>query len=1236
MDAMISFALQVELQAIVNGLGALDKMASRMDKIQGQSDALNRSLTAMTRGLRMVGTQLDPLLTKMSSLANEAKSMASSLKMPSIAAHVADVERLARGYARASRQSDSVNVGLNPQDVAAYGRELDKLRSSYNPLFAAAQKYDGELQRINRDERAGAIIAQEAAAARLKAAASYREAMQANRAYGEQINPAATMSARMAPNSQMAFNAYAGVRPQMHGEALREREADIHAYGNAMDSLRAEINPVFEAQRRYEAQLERISHAERVGAVATNEASAARKRAAQSYNEQVEALSRRPSGGIGGMFGTIGKLFAAEQIGRFVWHANATLGSEITRMRMAGDSEQAINQARSDSLYVARNIPGMTEAESLGINRKLRTLAPNATREQLLSLSTDVSAIHDVTGETSESIIQSLSRGPEARGRLGAKGDPLALVRESSAMTRAILAQRGDINASQMAHSLKMSSTWNRMVNDDPDTAYGLLGAMITNFNKDSGNMLNDVQQTLFGGKISSKHIARGAFGAVGEMDVNKTHFYPDMTPGNHGKPIMNMQDTITFDPSKGLMPAVEKLKRDLDKIIDRDHPGNVLTGEARDSARQKLIKNMFDDKSARALSWMLSEQGQGQIERSIENTKNGKSEAEWREFMAQDPAHVMAEFVASLTDASAEFVKLTGVIAGLRMVSGLIRDATEWAHEHPNTTSALQMGGEAIVGNWLLNKILPKIPGVRFLSGGGASAAGAEAAVGAEAGVAGAGAEAGLGSIFAGSIPLPMLKLGALGAIASFFVGKKYAEVGDMASQMGLVPSSIPGSQMDPFSGNVTEFQRPGERGTISADDIPKAYADYMGNLDRFDSQVAKTHMRTKTPEVTEATKPSDVSDPIRQKYPVAPFRPHAMYHPGGGRPDVYDFRFKGPSSRGMAELPEGSTPLARAALNPHAMPSVVPTQNDLRVNDIYAQKIIIDAELFGGGGKGAPSPTSGAPDMSTSPDANLTGGSGSKAPSPASPDLSSAPDTDVNMGSQSQAQQMGFSDRQWNAFSGSISKIESGGKYNIMGGAGGKYAGKYQLGRNEIAETAQHLGVPVPSQQQFLSDPKMQEQFFLQYTSDHYKYLMKNPKFAALSMEDKAKVLAYAHNQGAGGANKWLNGGKAGKDAFGTSGTAYSKAIGAAWPTDIAKGGLPKPPDTSSLQQTKPNDASLDVPRQGQTHVHDISLNLDGELLGRHILESQLDFFPAASSGISGYDIRQGAVAPGMAMRG
>jgi hypothetical protein len=128
-------------------------------------------------------------------------------------------------------------------------------------------------------------------------------------------------------------------------------------------------------------------------------------------------------------------------------------------------------------------------------------------------------------------------------------------------------------------------------------------------------------------------------------------------------------------------------------------------------------------------------------------------------------------------------------------------------------------------------------------------------------------------------------------------------------------------------------------------------------------------------------------------------------------------------------------------------------------------------------------------------------------------------------------------------------VAGIESGGKYNIMGGAGGHFAGRYQLGaigHPELADTAKSLGVPTPTIAEFLANPEMQERFFERYTLNHHKWLMANSaEYRALSADDKLAALAYAHNQGAGGLAKYLRTHQAGRDAFGTGGDVYERAV-------------------------------------------------------------------------------------------
>ncbi|MGH6792947.1 MAG: hypothetical protein ACRECF_09450, partial [Methyloceanibacter sp.] len=148
-----------------------------------------------------------------------------------------------------------------------------------------------------------------------------------------------------------------------------------------------------------------------------------------------------------------------------------------------------------------------------------------------------------------------------------------------------------------------------------------------------------------------------------------------------------------------------------------------------------------------------------------------------------------------------------------------------------------------------------------------------------------------------------------------------------------------------------------------------------------------------------------------------------------------------------------------------------------------------------------------------------------------------------------------LGIPDTHFDAYGRAIKGLE-GADYGQMGGSSGRFAGAYQMGDDEIGETADYLGVPKPSREQFLSDSDMQDEFFDAYTALHHQSLMKRSQaYRNLSPEDQLKALGYAHNQGAGGASKYLRTGKVGSDAFGTAGTAYWDAVG----RELSGGGAP-----------------------------------------------------------------------------
>lgn len=149
--------------------------------------------------------------------------------------------------------------------------------------------------------------------------------------------------------------------------------------------------------------------------------------------------------------------------------------------------------------------------------------------------------------------------------------------------------------------------------------------------------------------------------------------------------------------------------------------------------------------------------------------------------------------------------------------------------------------------------------------------------------------------------------------------------------------------------------------------------------------------------------------------------------------------------------------------------------------------------------------------------------------------------------------ADKIGLTPEMWQLYREEVSAIESGGEanpYAAKGGANNHYDGMYQLGKVAKQDAADLLGIKLghtaKDREAYRNNPALQEKAFAAYTAKNHAYLMnKSKKYRAMPIEEKLAVLGYAHNQGWGGANKWLNTGVAGKDAFGTKGTKYYNAI-------------------------------------------------------------------------------------------
>jgi murein DD-endopeptidase MepM/ murein hydrolase activator NlpD len=178
--------------------------------------------------------------------------------------------------------------------------------------------------------------------------------------------------------------------------------------------------------------------------------------------------------------------------------------------------------------------------------------------------------------------------------------------------------------------------------------------------------------------------------------------------------------------------------------------------------------------------------------------------------------------------------------------------------------------------------------------------------------------------------------------------------------------------------------------------------------------------------------------------------------------------------------------------------------------------------------------------------------------------------------------ASKLGANKEQWDIYRNTLAKIESGGRYDVPGGSGKHYDGRYQMGAAAKEDAARILGIPYPGHSDnpndprrvaFRKNPELQERMFAAFTLANHGYLSSNQTYQSKeTTEQKLQILGYAHNQGAGGAAKWLRTGRVGKDGFGTAGTAYSDALARNFKSRVNPYPNQQIPSTPRPAQTSP----------------------------------------------------------------
>ena len=127
---------------------------------------------------------------------------------------------------------------------------------------------------------------------------------------------------------------------------------------------------------------------------------------------------------------------------------------------------------------------------------------------------------------------------------------------------------------------------------------------------------------------------------------------------------------------------------------------------------------------------------------------------------------------------------------------------------------------------------------------------------------------------------------------------------------------------------------------------------------------------------------------------------------------------------------------------------------------------------------------------------------------------------------------------------FADAVGQIESGNQYDIVGGYNNHYQGRFQMGKAALKDVG--IGFTQADRQAFLADPDAQDDAFEAFTLQNHNYLKaRSQKYRDMSEREQLAVLGYAHNQGRGGALRFVQTGKGQTDGFGTEATKYADAV-------------------------------------------------------------------------------------------
>lgn len=196
----------------------------------------------------------------------------------------------------ASSQRLGQSMTQSYQRISQAGNVVERLARTYVTGYAEATKFDSALRSLGRGLETGKVSLDQAGAildgvttkfgrsadATALATAGYTKLAKAVADYN------AAGKASTSATSAGAINQRMGIQSPPEGSA--NRAADIEAYGKSLDDLRAKYAPLYAVERNHHAEVAEITKAHKVGAISSEELSAALATAQGRFVAQSHAV----------------------------------------------------------------------------------------------------------------------------------------------------------------------------------------------------------------------------------------------------------------------------------------------------------------------------------------------------------------------------------------------------------------------------------------------------------------------------------------------------------------------------------------------------------------------------------------------------------------------------------------------------------------------------------------------------------------------------------------------------------------------------------------------------------------------------------------------------------------------------------------------------------------------------------------------------------------------------------